>query len=117
MRKATEARTSDRMVEAMGTVSLSVIENLKGDGENRISRTNVWPHKSQHDFDRHRDPGFWDDEHSGLVAFDAACRPETAYATGKTYLLFEGPPHVKMSELIVSDDDAWLAYVRERLAK
>ena len=116
LRKATVAVAPDRATMAIGTARLTVIEDIKGHGEPEIERRTVSPGRRQHDFDAHRDESFWSDSTAGLVGFDAACRPEMAFEPGKTYLVFDGPAHVKAAELIESADDAWLQYVREKAA-
>lgn len=116
-RKVTEGKSQadNRIKTDIGIATLSVQEQLKGSGERTLYRPNFDSNIRQHDFDAHRDPAFWEDNALGLASFDSDCRQTMTFEPGKTYLVFEGPAHVKSAELIESEDDEWLAYVRERL--
>ena len=116
-RKVTEGGTElvDRANPDASIAILEVELELKGSGAPRLFRPNLAPDRPMHDFDGHRDEAFWNDATSGLVGFDEECRAFARFEPGETYLLFEGPAHVKGAELIASGDDAWLAYVKERL--
>ncbi len=116
-RKMTEstAIAGDRANPPIRIRTLKVEEDLKGRGNQTIYRPDMDTASPQHDFDAHRELSFWEDGTVGLVRLDENCRPQMNFERGKTYLLFEGPAHVKSAELIESEDDAWLAYVRERL--
>jgi hypothetical protein len=105
----------DLVRPAMRLARLVVVENLSGNGPPEIYKPSAPVTKPQHDYSGHTAEAFWDDPAEGLVHLDDHCRPQMHFEPGKTYLLFEGPAHVKSSELIESEDDAWLAYVRARL--
>ena len=114
-RKATESEApgSDRVETSLRIAQLEVIEDLKGGGPTKFYRPSLPVTKAQHDFDAHSDDAFWDDPETGLVVFDEDCRVAMQLEQGKRYLIFEGPVHKKGAELIESDEDAWLAYVRK----
>lgn len=114
-RKATESEApgNDRVETSLPIAQLEVIEDLKGDGPMKFYRPSLPVARAQHDFDAHSDDAFWDDPETGLVTFDADCRAVMQFEPGKRYLVFEGPAHIKGAELIESDEDAWLAYVRK----
>lgn len=115
LRKATEAKTArdDRTQPALGIARLDVIEELHGSGPPVLYKPSAPTSERQHDFAAHTAATFWENCNEGLVRFDAEGRPVMHFEPGKTYLVFEGLAHVKGAELIESEDDAWLAYVRE----
>jgi len=114
-RKATESQAlaNDRVETSLRITTLEVIEDLKGGGPTKLYRPSLPVTQAQHDFDAHSDDAFWDDPEIGLVAFDEDCRIVMRFEPGKRYLVFEGPAHIKGAELIESDEDAWLAYVKK----
>ncbi len=115
--RATEAKAdrSDRAEPALRIARLEVIENLHGSGQDIFYRPSAPASSPQHDYSAHTAETFWENCNEGLVHFDAIGRPVMHFEPGKTYLVFEGPAHVKAAELIESEDDAWLHYVRARL--
>jgi len=115
--RVTEQATGakDRSFASLAMATMTVIENVKGSGSDRISRPKTGSGEISHDFDAHQATSFWQDATVGRIQFDGKCNPLVDYEPGKTYLIFIGPLHVKGAELIESEDDAWLAYVRARL--
>jgi len=75
---------------------------------------------SETDFDRHTAPEFWG-ENGGRMMLGTSrkyglCHHYFTFKTGETYLLIpEGLEHVKGAEIIRTEDDAWLAYVKARV--
>lgn len=114
-RKVTESETrgNDRVETTLRIAQLEVIEDLKGGGLMTLHRPSLPVTQAQHDFDAHSDDAFWDEPETGLVGFDEDCRAVMQFEPGKRYLIFEGPMHIKGAELVESDEDAWLAYVRK----
>ncbi len=106
-------------------ITLRVAENLKGAGEKEI----VVPALAKPsfmtdlDFQGHRDPRFWQGDDIGrgypVPELRGTCPPAVAqpsFNDRSRYLIFFGPQHVKGYEVIRSDDDLWLDYVRNRIA-
>lgn len=118
LKKITEtARPSgDRAVTDIRVTSLTVIENLKGTGDQQLYLPNhrLRFQNAQNDFAAHSDAEFWNDNTSGRVGYDDDCKIVINFDAGQTYLVFLGPFHVKAYELITQQDDRWLAFVRER---
>ena len=114
-RKATESEAlgDDRVDTLLRIAQLEVIEDLKGGGPATVYRPSLPVTQAQHDFNAHSDDAFWNDSETGLVVFDEDCQAVMQFEQGKRYLIFEGPAHIKGAELIESDEDAWLAYVRK----
>lgn len=72
------------------------------------------------DFDHHSAEPFWNDwvgRSSGDFEFDCMGAPAHFFKAGETYLFFpDFAADAKAAEVIRSDDDKWLKYVRERVA-
>ena len=116
-RHATEdSHDDDRSFVTLPMVTMTVEETLKGSGPKRMSRPVTSTDALDDDFSGHTRAGFWDEAVVGRIRLDDQCRPVVSYEEGGRYLIFVGPLHVKAAERIESDDDAWLAYVREQLA-
>jgi len=118
LRKITEAAppSGDRTVADVRITTLTVIEELKGTGDERLYLPN---HRfrvpnAESDFAAHSDNAFWNDNTAGRSGFDGDCRGAINFDAEQTYLVFLGPFHVKAYELILREDDRWLAFVRER---
>lgn len=117
-RRATEeSHDDDRTFVTLPMVTMTVVENLKGSGPKRMSRPVTSTDALDEDFSGHTAASFWDQAVVGRIRLDDQCQPVVSYEEGGRYLVFVGPLHVKAAERIESDDDAWLAYVREQLAK
>ena len=116
-RKVTESEApgSDRFETSIRIAQLDVVQDLKGGGPMTLYRPSMPVTHTQHDFDAHSNDAFWDDPETGRVVFDEDCRVVMQFEPGKQYLIFEGPTHIKGAELIESDEDAWLAYIRKVL--
>lgn len=116
---------------------LRVVEVLSGaapaQGRIRFRRIDPdmaysWPNSdTEFDFEGHRDYRFWALGRWGrgiTVEPRATCTIPTSFTAvpGNTYLAFADDlrrehPHIKALERIKIEDDAWLAYVREYLAR
>jgi hypothetical protein len=108
---------TERTLIAAGFRTLRVIEYLKGDGPEFVMTALLPAGTSPSpDFDGHRDPAFWARAGEGRARIGPECRLRGDFATGERYLVFLGTPHVKGFERVAAEDDAWLAWVRERLA-
>ncbi len=97
----------------------SVIETLKGRSAPKITltfRRRDWTTAPRDDdFDRHRDPTFWD-QSATRQANDPDCRMNPVFFVGSRYLLFvEAPYHWRSFERITAADDRWLTTVRARV--
>lgn len=118
LKKITEAvpPSGDRTVADVRITTLTVIEYLKGTGDEQLylpNRRFRFPN-AQNDFAAHSKDEFWNDNATGRVGYDDDCKIVVNFDAGRTYLVFLGPFHVKAYELISRQDDRWLAFVRER---
>lgn len=114
-----ESEQGDRTRIAAGLYPLAVREYLKGSGPEVV--VTVLPAGADgprhEDFDAHRDARFWSEAGVGRRELDDACRLIGGFEAGHRYLVFLGRAHFKGYERVDSDDDAWLGWVREQLAK
>ncbi|MEM7662584.1 MAG: hypothetical protein AAF292_10070 [Pseudomonadota bacterium] len=67
------------------------------------------------DFDGHSRDEFWTDASLGRRTLDQPGRASALYIGGR-YLVFVGSTHPKAQELILSEEDDWLQFVRDALA-
>ena len=111
--------------ETIPEIHFRIIETLKGERANiapkRVYNAEEWrgSKRGKTDFNGHRDEAFWTEMGGRMVSFQyglGLCGPDFVYYPGERYLMFPGELlSMKSAELIKSDDDKWLAYVRERL--
>ena len=99
--------------------TFSVKEVLKGKAEPSFKmpalRQSVYP-GSQTDFSSHKEQSFWETKIGRTVLNDPACQLLPAFAVDSTYLMIDSDrPDSKDFELIESDDDLWLTFVRRTL--
>ena len=106
----------ERITLSRKLTRLRVLEDIKGAGPEFIYLARAPEAPIGDAFDHHRGAAFWRDALVGRARIDAQCRIAVAFAPETRYLVFVGPPHVKSYEAIEEPDDAWLAYVRARLA-
>ena len=112
---ATQGAAQDRMTAQLPIQLFSTIEYVKGEGPAEISVTTAFaPAEIRHDGPAHDAPAFWDNAAAGRGVLTANCGVAAAFRPGTRYLLFVGAPHVKAYEAVASENDPWLAYVRER---
>lgn len=69
----------------------------------------------QTDFGAHSSDQFWQ-VNAGGAPQGTDCLAHPAFAAGQRYLVFLGAQHVRGYELILEEDDAWLAQVRHLIA-
>ncbi|MCL1107600.1 hypothetical protein [Shewanella algicola] len=105
-------------------VVFELVENIKGESEKEFFwRRSRIPKSVKHistDFNRHIEPTFW--SNSLLVrrsppSKGGICNIAFTYELGEVYLVFrESWGHAHSNEIIKSEDDKWLAYVKESVA-
>jgi len=73
------------------------------------------------DFNAHADEAFWAETGGRMTPFTyghGLCGPQHTFYDGARYLLFPDQLlSMKSAELVKSEDDAWLAYVRAQLSQ
>ena len=108
---------TDRITPRIHLARLKVLETLHGTATDYVHIAVRGTPQTRHetDFDAHTAAQFWNDNRMGRSAMDANCVPIVSFTPENTYLVIEGPFHVKAYELIRREDDQWLAYVREHL--
>ena len=95
--------------------TFQIIEKLRGNPQKEIAYTSYFDQYSNNDFKDHTEAEFWK-YGIGRKAADTSCGPWHSFVEGEIYLLF--PNHFnayKSAEVLKSDDDKWLHYVKERL--
>lgn len=118
-KEATKTNPGDQIVAGKLPVQLfTASDYLKGDGPREFPIIVAAPEDgiALNSF-AHDDEAFWSDPRAGRSHLTENCEVETRFTPGATYLIFNGPPHVKAYEAISADDDVWLVHVREKLTK
>jgi len=108
------------------TCGFSVVETIKGEEKESVSPIH-WMRNAYYavrndtvrppeDFNSHKSEEFWNMEAERAHFPNGACTPNFTFEPGSTYLLFlDFPANPYAAELILSDQDAWLEYVRRRV--
>ena len=97
--------------------TLVPVEVLKGDSPKEIVfHSNRVQQKPSDDFNGHTEDRFWGDDVDRSEWPCCICGPDHGFIEGELYLLFPDAFGARKSaEAIKSEDDLWLAYVRESL--
>jgi hypothetical protein len=115
LRKSRSPEVYDRI-----DYKFSVVETLTGPSQDTLElQLQFKKHRALSqfkDFNQHRDESFWDD-YGGRMNIRGDCSITTVFEVGQTYLIFPHTYHVKAYELILDDDDKWLAFVRTHRRK
>lgn len=113
--KAAQTAAQDSQTAQLPIQLFTALDYVKGEGPAKISVTTaLLTGDVRHEEPAHDDPAFWEDAASGRGALTGHCGVAAAFRPGTRYLLFIGAPHVKAYEAVMSENDPWLAYVRER---
>lgn len=101
--------------------AFQTIEVLKGNAPDLFRLPIGTMHRSSGesggvDFNGHTDELFWI-HGAGRAVNDSACIISTSFTAGQTYLIFIDYVSMKSYELILSEEDQWLQYVRGRVAR
>jgi len=104
-----------------------IIDVLKGKAKDippvRIYNEEQWraAERGTTDFNAHTDEAYWTETGGRMTPFTyghGLCGPQHTFYDGERYLLFPDQLlSMKSAELIKSNDDAWLAYVRTQLSQ
>lgn len=130
------ATLTDRTLLRTAFLTFTPLETLKGTAPEPLLMAATPPHDAgayaalgfdepyeryrrsfDEDFNGHADDDFWQNSAAGRLRVGPGCRLQGEFLPDRRYLLFLTGPHVKGAELIrEEEDDAWLSYVRERVA-
>lgn len=105
-------------------VIFEVVENIKGESEKEFFwRRSRIPKSVKHistDFNRHFEPAFWSESllvRRSPISKGGICNIAFTYELGEIYLVFrESWGHAHSNEIIKSEDDRWLGFVKESVA-
>lgn len=115
---AARSASQDRAMAQLPIQLFTVVEYVKGDGPEEISVTTAFAaDQGSRGGPAHDDPAFFEDGAAGRGVLTDHCGVAAAFPPNTRYLLFVGAPHVKAYEAVTSENDPWLAYVRERVSE
>ena len=108
----------DRSSPVFGLARLEVLEVIKGEGADQIylaAQIMSGDPAPGDDFNAHTEARFWSHADVGLRTLINTSGKSLIHINSE-YLVFVGSAHPKGQELILTEDDAWLAFVRETVA-
>lgn len=112
---AARSAAKDRITAQLPIQLFTVIEYVKGGGPSEMSVTTAYMTEDfRGEGPAHDDPEFWKNPAAGRGVLTGHCGVAATFSPATRYLLFIGAPHVKAYEVISSENDSWLAYVRKR---
>jgi hypothetical protein len=105
-------------------VVFEVLESIKGEsGKEFFWRRSRLPKSVKHisnDFNRHSEPAFWSSEQlvrRSPISKGGICNIAFTYELGEVYLVFrESWGNAHSNEIIKSNDDKWLTFVKKTVA-
>ncbi|MBO1257084.1 hypothetical protein J3L16_15475 [Alteromonas sp. 5E99-2] len=105
-------------------VVFEVLESIKGESEKeffwRRSRLSKSVKHISTDFNRHSEPAFWSSEQlvrRSPISKGGICNIVFTYELGEVYLVFrESWGNAHSNEIIKSNDDKWLTFVKKAVA-
>ena len=96
--------------------TLETVEVIKGKANSSYKFRLYYPRASDNDFAGHTAKEFWEQRIGRSADVDGSCYPAHTFSPGRLYLYFPDKlAAVKSAEVIYTEGDKWLGYVRSKV--